>query len=546
MEEQGASAARHPSERNARAVDGLRDEVVRGAPNCVLHDSAGDSWPADQLLHEGAAAVAQLVRMHENPTIAVVLNNSRQAMAVVLGAIASGATLVSLPPPFAGQRSSEHLAAISRAARTAGASAILSFDGALEDVPPDVSWHSYDAISSQSGPAADERVASEFTLIQHTSGSTGDPKGVVLSDAALLTNIASTLERLNVEAGDSSCCWLPLSHDMGLVGLFLGAIVAGSPSYAGTSECTVMSPLSFLRSPLTWLELLSERRVTVTAAPDFALRLLLQRWRPSINANLSSLRALILGGETHRMATVSRFIDCGDSVQLSPKALCPAYGFAEAGLAVALTPPGNGPVATQVRFGIDGSHTFEVIASGPPLTGYEVVADGSPLGELRVRSLALATEYVDGTHVADDDGWYQTGDMGIVEDHGVVVVGRCDDTLVSAGRNFSAVAVDDEVERVRGVRAGRACACSLPDGRWMVAAELDRDGRGQPDEVINELRKAAIRACGLAPDVIVVVPPRCLPLTSSGKRRRSQLAAAYVSGVLHTIAHRGDDGRGTP
>ncbi len=393
-----------------------------------------------------------------------------------------------------------------------------------------------------------------FHLVQHSSGSTGAPKGIELDDAALGSNVTALLAATGATAGDGTVSWLPLSHDMGLVGMLLTGVAAGAGATRGRSEVHLMEPGRFLRSPASWVQELSDRRASITAAPDMGYRLVIDHGAaPAVD--LSRLRCAIVGGEVVRASTLQRLTAALAPLGLSPSAPCPAYGLSEVGLGVSLTPPGAG----WRELALDGDRVIDrswrhgsaptsgggragglrsaVVASGVPLAGYDVgVAGESRTGRLLVRGPSIGRHPGDGASLAGPDGWLDTGDLGAVVDGWVVVTGRADDLLVVHGLQVHAPALEDDLARVPGVRAGRVLAVTRPTGEWVVLAESERGA--DPATLRSDLAVVAVRHAGARPDEVTLVRRGQLPTTPSGKLRRGEALARLLRGELEEAWHR--------
>ena len=180
--------------------------------------------------------------------------------------------------------------------------------------------------------------ATGFVLVQFTSGSTGTARAVAVDDTRLGANVIAILQTLQPHPGDALVSWLPLSHDMGLIGMLFTALAAGAPRWTGDAHIVLLDPTTFLRSPGTWIEALSHYRGSFTAAPDFGYRLAVRR-QPACDVDLSRLRCAIVGGEMVRATTLEQYTAAFASHGLRRQAPCPAYGMAEVGLAVSINPP---------------------------------------------------------------------------------------------------------------------------------------------------------------------------------------------------------------
>ncbi|RJQ71656.1 long-chain fatty acid--CoA ligase [Pseudonocardiaceae bacterium YIM PH 21723] len=379
-------------------------------------------------------------------------------------------------------------------------------------------------------------------VLQLTSGSTADPKAVRITHG----NAHANLEGMRVAAAldldnDVMVSWLPLFHDMGMIGFLTVPMVYGI-------ELVKVTPLDFLKAPLLWAELITRYRGTVTAAPNFAYALLARRLAGSdASYDLSSMRIALNGAEPIDPTAVRSFEEAGARFGMSANAVFPAYGMAETTLAVSFAPPGTGMRVDRVdaehleakRQAVpsveEGARAFPLL--GEPVPGLEaqvVDEDGRVLadrevGQLRLRGAAVAPEYltVDGTQpIRGAEGWMDTGDLGYTVDGQLVVCGRIKDVIIMGGRNIYPTDIERAAGSVEGVRTGNAVAVRLDAGsrreRFAVAAE---SAQAADETVVATIRKEiaarVLDAVGARPASILVLPTGSLPKTPSGKLRRA-------------------------
>lgn len=473
-------------------------------------------------------------------TVAAILTNDQPSVEVLLGAIVGGARLVSVPYPARAADPVAYGAFVQALCRGHGVSRVVVRD----DLAPLLDALGVAVLPhSQLQPGRLEP-GPGFELVQFTSGSTGTPRGVVIDGDALGVNMAAMLDRLGPEPGDATVTWLPLSHDMGLLGTFLSSIIACSPERIAQGTVVLLPPEDFLRSPGTWLEVLDTWKGTFTGAPDFGYRLAMAK-RPDRRLDLRHVRCAVIGGEIVRAETLRAVADCFARDGLSPTALSPAYGMAELGVAAAITQardPWRSVALDPVALGegrraapVDDGPVLEITASGPPLAGYAVTIDGEPgqVGPITVDAPVLGRD-ADGRSLAGPDGVLRTADVGFVDDDGwLYVSGRRDDHIVTRGRNLHAPAIEGAMGRAPGVRSGRVTAIGTPEGEWVVAAESGESGATPAaEEVRRAIRRAAVEVAALAPDHVVLVPPGQLPMTSSGKVQRHEVLRRWLDGSL--------------
>jgi fatty-acyl-CoA synthase len=382
-------------------------------------------------------------------------------------------------------------------------------------------------------------------LLQLTSGSTGPPKAVRITHRNLVSNAEAMFVGAEFDIDtDVIVSWLPLFHDMGMTGFLV------VPMYFG-AELVKITPMDFLRDVLLWARLIDQYRGTMTAAPNFAYALLAKRLRNQAQPNqfdLSSLRWALSGAEQVEPEVVEDLCDAGKPFGLRPEAIVPAYGMAETTVAVSFSMSGAGLVTDQVDADMlavlhravpaTTGNVRRLATLGPALTGLQVrVIDDDAnvlpvrgVGVMQVRGEPLSPGYTTvGGFVStqDDEGWYDTGDLGyLTEESHIVVCGRVKDVIIMGGRNVYPTDVERASGRVEGVRSGCSVAVRLHGERsretFAVAvesaayedrAEVRRIQRAVAHEVFSEVD---VRPCK-----VVVLAPGSIPKTPSGKLRRA-------------------------
>ncbi len=385
----------------------------------------------------------------------------------------------------------------------------------------------------------------DVALMQLTSGSTGSPKAVVITHRNIYSNAEAMFigAQYDVEK-DVMVSWLPCFHDMGMVGFLT------IPMYFG-AELVKVTPLDFLRDTLLWAKLIDKYNGTMTAAPNFAYALFAKRLRRQAQPgefDLSTLRFALSGAEPVDPADVEDLMDAGKPFGLSPKAILPAYGMAETTLAVSFSECGAGLVVDEVdtdllaalRRAVPATkgNTRRLATLGPLLQDLEariVDEDGTVLpprgvGIIELRGESLTPGYITmGGFVPaqDENGWYDTGDLGYLNEAGhVVVCGRVKDVIIMAGRNIYPTDIERAAGRVEGVRPGCAVAVRLDAGhsRETFAVAVESNDWEDPVEVRRIEKQVAhevVAEVDARPRNVVVLGPGTIPKTPSGKLRRS-------------------------
>jgi fatty-acyl-CoA synthase len=392
----------------------------------------------------------------------------------------------------------------------------------------------------------------DLALMQLTSGSTGSPKAVRISHANIVANAEAMFLGADFDVdSDVIVSWLPCFHDMGMTGYLT------VPMYFG-AELVKITPMDFLRDSLLWPRLIDKYRGTMTAAPNFAYTLLAKRLRGQATPgqfDLSSLRWALSGAETVEPGDVEDLCDAGAPFGLRPEAVVPAYGMAEATVAVSFTECGAGMIIDEVDADLlavlrravpaNGGRSRRLVTLGQPLDGLDVrVVDEDDaalpargVGVIQVRGEPVTEGYTTmaGFVAAQDQqGWYDTGDLGYLTETGeVVVCGRVKDVIIMAGRNIYPTDIERAAARVDGVRPGCAVAVRLDAGhsRETFAVAVESKAFRDRDEVRRIERQVAhevVAEVDVRPRNVVVLEPGTIPKTPSGKLRRTHALSLVV------------------
>ncbi|MDH3440873.1 MAG: AMP-binding protein, partial [Gammaproteobacteria bacterium] len=397
-----------------------------------------------------------------------------------------------------------------------------------------------------------QRCSGDIALLQYTSGSTGAPKGVALSHSNVLANVRAIGQAVDFSARDVGVSWLPLYHDMGLIGML-------TTRYWGSSM-VVMSPLDFARDPSSWLRAISDHKGTLSPAPNFAyLRSTRLSDEELSNIDLSSWRLALCGAEHVDPGTVRDFTRRFAPYGFRSNAFYPVYGLAEHTLAVSFPPLGAEPVVEHIdrdclatsgmATAIDEEHdsALSLVSVGIPLEGVTVeIRDkaGQPLpegqvGELVVKSDCVMTGYFqDAAATADvlTDGWLRTGDLGYFRDGMLYITGRIKDMIIRNGRKYFPHDIELAATEVRGVRPGRVTAFSLlakaGKEHLVVLAETNGSSGNTDAGLARRIGTAVAKRIGFRPDEVALCARDALPITSSGKVRRRLAKDRFCSGEL--------------
>jgi acyl-CoA synthetase (AMP-forming)/AMP-acid ligase II len=381
-------------------------------------------------------------------------------------------------------------------------------------------------------PVVPEAGPEDLAFLQYTSGSTGVPRGVMLTHANVVATIHFMAEAAGLTPDDRVVSWLPLYHDMGLIGCAFTPPLTATPLWLLPPD---------LRNPRQWLELVTRVRATFTVSPDFGYRNCVRNIRDTSDLDLTSLKAALDGAEPVRASTIEAF----ETHFHIENVVAPCYGLAEATLAVAIWPRGR-----PLRRDASGRY----LSVGRPCRGVSVrivapasdegrasdlVLPSGTEGEIAVRSPGVMKGYYNNpeatARVLSADGWLRTGDLGFVDAEGYLfITGRLKDVIILGGTNLLPADVEDIVDGVPGVRYSAAVGVEserLGTQRLHVVAEVRGETEAHPD-IVREIVARVHRVRGHRPARVLLVRPGTIPKTSSGKIQRSRLASMIQAGEL--------------
>jgi len=478
-----------------------------------------------------------------------------------LGAVVAGIVPVPVYPSASFRNVEGYVGILAHICATSGAHTIVCMETNREIVArveehPEVDIHQVLVVPEafMGDPPAFHPTAltpEDLLFLQFTSGSTSRPKGVKVSHRNLVANARAFLgpHGLDINDADKTVSWLPLFHDMGLIGFVLGPLVCNL-------QCVLMPTEHFGRMPRRWLETIHKHRGTITYAPNFAYGLLTKRIRDQDleNLDLSCLRVAGCGAEPIRAKTLLDFAERLRPCGFSPNAFVPSYGMAESTLAISFHQLGEPMIVDRVDAAAmkdgraipandESKATLELVSCGVAFPGHElaVVDDQNQpvterqVGEIVIRGPSVTSGYFENpeaTAASWQDGWLRTGDLGYLADGNLFICGRCKDLIIIRGANYYAHDIEWEVGDLAGVRRGNVIAFSvLEDGleQLVVAAEA---ARADADPLRESIPKRVQSEFALTPDSVLIVPVGTLPKTSSGKAQRRKTVLMYQSGQL--------------
>jgi fatty-acyl-CoA synthase len=539
-----------------------------------------------ELYAAGQRCAAELARrgVSAGSRVALMLPTGRAFFVSYTGILLAGAVPVPIYPPFRADRIEEYAARQAAILNNAEVCVLLTFrraeavarllkprvrsltvvvdveallasaDKPVEVIPGALPLH-------LTGGRA--RKPDDLALLQYTSGSTGDPKGVMLTHANLLANMRSIGEATRLGPDDVGISWLPLYHDMGLIGAWLALLHFGTP-------LVVMSPLAFLTRPERWLQAFHKHRGTIAAAPNFAYELCVRKIadKDIAGIDLSCWRVALNGAEPVNPDTLARFEKRFAPYGFRGASMAPVYGLAEASLCVTFPPLDRPPLIERID-----RETFTTRGEAVPVSAGEAnaiafVSAGRPVARMEVRIVddsgdelpdrhegflwfrgpsatsgffrnAAATQKLlpQGAAGIGEYAWVNSGDRAYRADGEIFVTGRVKDIIIKGGRNLYPHEVEELAARVEGIRKGCIVAFGLKDEssgteRLFVVAEVREGNPARRAAIVAAVTEQVSKGLGLPPDRVELLPLGSIPKTSSGKLRREETKQLYLHGTL--------------
>ncbi|MDH3700946.1 MAG: AMP-binding protein [Alphaproteobacteria bacterium] len=494
--------------------------------------------------------------------VAIMLPTGEDFFLAFFGALYAGAVPVPLYPPARVSRIEEHLRCQVGILANAGASVLVTMQAglrlaALLKSQTDALKHveTVKRLHSEETPGVPPIGHKDLAMLQYTSGSTGDPKGVMLSHENILANIRAMGAAMNVDGSDVFVSWLPLYHDMGLIGAWLGSLYFGVP-------VAIMSPMQFILRPESWLWSIHRNRGTISAAPNFAFELCLQKIDDSQieGLDLSSLRVVIDGAESVSASTVRRFTTRFADYGLRAEAIAPSYGLAENTVGLTCSPPGRGVAVDRVRrdtFTKRGhadpalptdEQAIEFVACGQPIPNHQVrIVDASGReapermeGRLQFCGPSATRGYFDNpaqTATLFDGEWLNSGDLAYIAKGDVYITGRSKDVIIRAGRNIYPQEIEEAIGDIPGIRKNCVAVFGTIDRasgteRIVIVAESEQADSEAQEGLRRKISDVATDLLETPPDDIFLGAADTVPKTASGKIRRTSARELYEAGRL--------------
>jgi len=517
-------------------------------------------------LQAGAQTLAAgLVRQGLEPTeaVAIMLPTGRKYLESFFGVLLAGGVPVPIYPPVRPSQLEDHLRRHVKILTNAGARTLITVpeardvgrllrsyvEGLRSVITPE-------ALMASAGSYTPVSVGADgVALLQYTSGSTGQPKGVVLTHANLLANIRAMGEWIHAGPDDVFVSWLPLNHDMGLIGAWLGSLY-----YAMLS--VLMPPVAFMARPWRWLWAIHNHRGTISAAPNFAYELCLSKIPDAEleGLDLSSWRLAFNGAEPVSPQTIRRFGERFAHHGFEPVAITPVYGLAESAVGLTFPPLHRGPLIDHVQrdafertgralvAAADEAGALEFVACGQPLSGYEIrIVDqaGRELsdreeGRLEFRGPSATSGYIgnpEATSRLFDGDWLDSGDLAYISGGDVYLTSRVKDVIIRAGRNIYPYELEEAVGDIPEIRKGCVAVFGSTDPasdieQIIVVAETRQSDPAALDALKSRIDTLASDLQGFSPDHVLLAPPHTVLKTSSGKIRRAACRQLYEKGRI--------------
>lgn len=521
-------------------------------------------------LWEDARAIAGGLRAKElvpDETVLLMLPTGRAYFCCFIGVLLAGGVPVPVYPPGHPSQLEEHLRRHGKIAENAQTSIMItvaeakSFSRLMIGQAPTLRHilTPEDLVAEPPLVGMPVRRPADTAFLQFTSGSTGDPKGVVLSHANLLANIRAMGQMLDANCDDVMVSWLPLYHDMGLIGAWLGSLYYAIP-------LVIMSPLQFLARPERWLQAIDHHRGTISGAPNFAYEACLKRVSDAalVDLDLSSWRVAFNGAEPVSQKTIDGFCDRFAAAGFRRAAMMPVYGLAENCVGLAFPPLNRGPVFDRIQRGPlmnsgramaadkRNANALVVPSCGFPLPRHQIRIvddDGRELpdriqGRVEFQGPSSTNGYFrnfEATAELFDGSWRDSRDLGYLVGGELFITGRTKDIIIRGGRNIYPVELEEAIGAIDGIQRGNVAAFGSVDPetgreRLVIMAEARRLNAEAQKKLQTAINGVTVDLIGIPPDHVALVPPRSVPKTSSGKIRRQAAKQSFETGHMGNAA----------
>ena len=559
-----------------------RLEISADAPTGVrfvgqsVAPETGPNFVSWREIHDDARAVGaslQAMGLVPGDHVAILGPTSRALMTIIRGCWMSGIASMVLPLPMR-MASIEAFVDGTRARIRHGDAKLVLIDDQLaafyESAPGDPPILPMNSVLPGPGQPSGERLEipphdpERLVILQYTSGSTSEPKGVMIPDRVLTANVDASCVAAELDTEEVMVSWLPLYHDMGLVGFLSIPMLNGV-------QLVQAAPQDFMAHPGHWMQWISYWKGTATAGPNFAWVLATRALKRMSGLDLSTLTLALSGAEPVDPNAVEAFVTAAEPFGFRAGSIFPAFGMAEVAIGGAFPPRHRGlrcddvdrvamereriarPVDAHLLDGGVSSADPELAVRRLPLLGKAVpglemrVVDPDTrvdlperhVGELLLRGTSVTPGYYkrpEATQAMFHDGWLCTGDLAYLLDGELIICGRIKDVIIVGGRNVFPEDIERAVGSLDGVRAGNVIAFGVDGYKGketvVVVAEVKTD---RPDEVRDAIHHAALEVSGLPPRDVMLVRPGTLPKTSSGKLQRAKCRESYLANELELV-----------
>lgn len=510
---------------------------------------------------KSAAGTLQARGLAKGDRVAVILPTSLQFFDALLGVQLAGGIPAALYPPFRLGKLDEYFSRTSRMLAQVGTRFLITDSRIRKLLGPAVEGvECLKAVLDADSLLGSERWSAVDTspetpaFLQFSSGTTVHPKAVMVSHTNLLWNLEMMDSVFRTFSNEESAeerggvCWVPLYHDMGLVGcLFMGLYHPGTVTYIG--------PENFIVRPALWLQTLSRYKGLLSPAPHFAYSLCLSKIKDDDmdGVDLSNWKVALNGAEPIEPDSMRRFSERFAKWGFRPEAMTPVYGLAEAGLAVSFSDPRALPLTTEFErtalaeagAAVPGQGR-RIVSVGKPLPGIELQIwdeSSAPLregevGRIMIKGPSITRGYFNDSAMTEQvirNGWLDTGDLGFLHDGNLYISGRLKDLIIVRGRNYAPQEIEDLLD-LEGVRTGCVVAVAQQIGdegeQLIILAEKDIRSPVSDEEVAKAIRNKVVSTLALTPYHVQMLKPGTLPRTSSGKLRRRDALNMFLAGEL--------------
>ncbi len=535
----------------------------------LLEKDTGQAITYGRLYDEASAVAAGLAEMglSRNETVGIMLPTGADFFFAFFGVALAGGIPMPVFLPTRPDRIEDYVRQQIAILRGTGIRFLISFERVQAivqilrvNLPTLIDVTTVEALRKARGRLGAGSVRPARTaVVQFTSGSTGQPRGVTLTHANVLANIRAIGSAVEVRPGDAVVSWLPLYSDLGLIGCWLFSLYFAVP-------ITVLSPLDVLNHPERWLQAIHQSRGSLSAAPNFAYELCARRipaWTLE-GVDLSCWRVAVNAGEPVLPETIDRFCQRFKAYGFRPESILPCFGLAESTVALTIPPLARLPLRDRIQRDafetkgravpapLDDPSALCFFSIGSPIEGQEIrIVDelGRDVPERTIGRLVFRGETTmagyyrnpDATaKVTSEGGWLDSGDFGYMAGGEFYFTGRSRDAIIKAGRSMSPLDVETAVGSLAGLVAGSAVAFSAADrdtGTEQLAVAAETSATSQEDfrRIESEIVRVVDSLLGMPPDKIRLLEPGCLPRTPNGKIRRNEIRVLFEKGKLRSV-----------